>query len=309
MTGDDWYQRRRRDAEGVFFRHVTNQKPNRGGEGANRQGLYCFTASGVLLATNNHQDTDAVREMLEQGLAAWNRLPDAERRAGAVRVPEPGKLDRQFTRTPPEGGLVLNVYTRILDQNRSGKHIKGSCDFSGGDLSARDHMWLKRGEWQALVPATAKKGDRIDRPASLAERMLRYHLTDNTRGEPSFWNADQIRARRLQWTVVTASETDLRLRLEGSALMATGEDAKRADRGYEVRLAGILHYDRLRKVIDRLDMVAIGDHWGEGEFTQGARPGRKPLGVAFELSDGKRPADRLPPQAARDLEDYLGRDP
>ena len=29
-----------------------------------------------------------------------------------------------------------------------------------------------------------------------------------------------------------------------------------------------------------------GDHWGEGAWTGGARPGRTPFGVAFELSAG-----------------------
>jgi hypothetical protein len=267
-----------------------------------------LTASGILLAACNHQDTDSVREMLEQGLAAWNRLPDQERRRGTVKVPELGKIDREFTRTLPEGGLVLNVYTRILDHDRDGKYCKGSCDFTGGELSARDRMWLRRKEWQALVPDTAKKGDRLDMPAAVAERLLRYHLADDTRGEPSFWTAEQVRQKSLKWTVLTATPEELRLRLDGSALLATSEDAAKADRGYDVRLMGLLHYDRTRKVIDRFDMVAVGDHWGEGEFTQGARQGRKPLGVAFELSDGKRPADRIPPQAARDLEDYLGRD-
>ena len=98
------------------------------------------------------------------------------------------------------------------------------------------------------------------------------------------------------------------LRLEGSVLLATNANPAKAERGYEARLFGYLHFDRIRKVVDRLDIVAVGEHWGEGEYTSGARPGRKPLGIALELVKGERAADKIPPQAARDLEDYLGRD-
>ncbi|HYN63725.1 MAG TPA: hypothetical protein VES36_03895, partial [Candidatus Limnocylindrales bacterium] len=47
---DDWYQRRRRDAEGEFFTSVTNQGPRKGERGDTRQGIYLLTAGGKLLA-------------------------------------------------------------------------------------------------------------------------------------------------------------------------------------------------------------------------------------------------------------------
>jgi hypothetical protein len=36
-------------------------------------------------------------------------------------------------------------------------------------------------------------------------------------------------------------------------------------------------------------------------LTREARPGKAPLGVCIELTRGDRPADQVPPQAARDL--------
>lgn len=287
---------------------MAEQNPNRGAQGGNLQGIYCLTASGKLLAYKNSQDADSVREMLEQALAAWGRLPASERRRGAVRVPDAGKLDTAYTRTPPEGGLVLRVFTRILDRKRDGQYVPGSCSFPGGELPGRDHLWLKRSEWQSLIPASVKKGDQFDMPPPVADRLLRFHLVDNTRGEPTYWTAKQIRKKRLRWTVLQADEEDVRLRLEGSVLLATDANPAKAERGYEARLFGYLHYDRVRKVIDRLDVVALGEHWGEGEYTPGARPGRKPLGIALELADGSASADKIPPEAARELADYLGRE-
>ena len=56
-------------------------------------------------------------------------------------------------------------------------------------------------------------------------------------------------------------------------------------------------------------LVALGDHWGEGQYTRGARPGRQPLGVAFELTKGEAPADRVPPQGARMAQTYFSTGP
>ena len=46
------------------------------------------------------------------------------------------------------------------------------------------------------------------------------------------------------------------------------------------------------------DVVALGDYEGG--------TGRKVLGIAFELTRGDAPADRVPPQFARWLPGYLG---
>jgi hypothetical protein len=51
--------------------------------------------------------------------------------------------------------------------------------------------------------------------------------------------------------------------------------------------------------------VALGEHWGESRFTQGARPGRTPLGVALEMAKGNGPSDTVPPQAAREIGAYF----
>ena len=77
-----------------------------------------------------------------------------------------------------------------------------------------------------------------------------------------------------------------------------------AGRGYDASLLGYVEYDVKADRIDRFDVVALGDHWGEGTFTRGARPGRTPLGVAFERASGDKPGDTVPPQAAREVNAY-----
>jgi hypothetical protein len=308
VAGGDWYERRREDAEGRFFRGVADQGPRKGEGGSTRQGIYCLTAAGRLLMYKNAgQDPAVMRQTIRQGLDEWNKLPESRRRPGAVPVGDEGKIDTRYVRTPPPGGLIVTVYTRILDQ-KGNDLCRGTCKVPGGDAAARDHLWLTADEAKTLVPADAREGDRVPLPAAVAERMVRFHLIDNTRGEPPLWLREDIRSQDLTLTVEEATALGVTLRLEGSALLATNANPAKADRGYDVRLLGTIHYDAVKKAIDRFDVVAYGEHWGEGHFTLNPRPGRTPLGVAFELAAGDTAADRVPPQAARELDRYLGKE-
>src|SRR5262245_14240813 len=204
VAGDDWYQRRRQDDEGTFFRSVADQGPRKGEGGSTRQGIYVFTASGKLLVYRNHQDPDVMRSVLSQGLKAFGKLPADERRAGAVKIDEPGKADATYHRELPEGGLVVNVFTRILDR-KEGELCVGTCSFAGGDKAARDHLWLTADEGKSLV-----KNDKVGHaeaiPERIAYRLARFHLIDNTRGEPPAWNRGDVRKQDLKITLIDAND-------------------------------------------------------------------------------------------------------
>lgn len=305
VSGDDWYERRRDDAVGEFFRKVADQGPRKGTGGNTRQGIYCLTADGKLLAYKNAgQNAEVMREVLKGALAAWKKLPEEQRKPGAVTVEDAGKLDTRYNRKLPAGGVVVKVYTRILDHDERGELCKGTCATLGGARSARDHLWLTAADLKALVPAEAKVGDQFALTPAVAERIIRFHLIDNTRGEPPLWTKEEIRKRDLTLTVTEATAERVQLRLEGDALLATNADAAQADRGFDVRLLGHVGYDRAKQALERFDIVAVGDHWGEGTYTGNARKGRKPLGVVFELAGSD--AVRVPPQGAREIGAYFG---
>src|SRR5262245_8518643 len=308
VTADDWYQRRRKDAEGEFFRKVADQGPRKGQGGSTRQGIYVLTADGELLSYKNAgQLAEVTRDELKRGLDKFRKLPAERREAGAVQVGEPGKLDPTYTRTPPAGGLIVRVHTRILDRTGD-DYCKGTCRTLGGDAAARDYLWLTKDEVKSLAPPKSEKGFAYNVPKPVADRIVRFHLVDNTRGEPPFWTRVQVRRAKLTVTVVRATPDGVELRLEGNALLASDADPDNADRGYDVRLRGVMRYVSSRQTIDQFDMAAIGEHWGEGTFTRGARPGRTLLGVAFGPVVGDRPADRIPPQGAREVNRYYGKE-
>jgi hypothetical protein len=308
VCADDWYQRRRQDAEGQFFRQVADQGPRKGEGGSTRQGIYCLTADGELLAYKNAgQLVKDTREQLQYALRKWQQLPASRRKPGAVKVPPHGPLDANFARTVPEGGLVVRVHGRILD--REGEDfVVGSCDFTGGDKASRDFLWITAEELKQLAPPKAAVGTQYPVPPKIAERIVRFHLVDNTRGEPLFWRREDVRSQSLTLTVTQVNGDGVELRLDGEAVLATDPDLDKADRGFEVRVLGTLRYVPGAGTFDRFDVAALGEHWGVGPYTKrGVRPGRGLLGIAFELADPAVPANRVPPQAAREIGAYLGR--
>lgn len=303
VAADDWYQRRRQDAEGAFFKKVSDQSPRKNAGTSTRQGIYMFTADGQLLGFRNHRDPAVMRSVLAQALKEFRKIPEEKRKPGAIKIDDPGQRDTTYHREPPKGALIVNAYTRILDRKGDGFCV-GACEFTGGDQAARDRLWLTEQERKSLIPAAPKKGDKVTVPQAVLYRIARFHLVDNTRGEPPHWGLGEVRKATLTLTVENVSDSAVTLKLEGEMLLATDADPKKASRGYDVRLLGHVRYDVKKKAFDRFDAVALGEHWGEGPYTRGARPGRTPLGVAFELSTGA-PSDRVPPQGSRALRGYL----
>jgi len=308
---DDWYQRRRKDAEGEFFRGVANQGPRKGDGGGTRQGVYAFTAGGKLLAYRNHGDPIIMRDEVAKALKKFNALPEAERKPGAVTVPdiEEAKLDKQYHRAPPKDALILRQHGRVLEKGDSGDMESCKEIPSGvrGIYSSRDMVWITADEWRSLVPADVKAGQTIELPAKVVERLCRFHLLDNTRGEPPMWSKEQIRRSAMTLTVDKVTPQQVTMTLRGAALMTTDADDKKADRGFDCTILGTAVFDRTTKAFTAFNFVALGDAWGEGGLDKGARPGRNPLGIVFEQVSGKDPADKVAPQAAREVGAYLGR--
>ncbi|MDH3584036.1 MAG: hypothetical protein OER86_07460, partial [Phycisphaerae bacterium] len=227
VVGDDWYQRRRRDAEGEFFRKMAAQRrgiPETPG-GRTRQGMYVLTASGRLLGYRNNWDPNNMVRELGQAMAKWNALPQAERAPGAVRVPAlaEAKLDPRFHRAPPANGMILRVHSRLLEKGPGEKLMTCSTLPSGilGLGAGRDHAWIQEAEWQQMVPREPAAGKVYPLPPKVVERISRWHLVDNTRGEPPFWSREQVREAKIQMRVTAVTKQRVTLALEGQVQLAT----------------------------------------------------------------------------------------
>lgn len=238
----------------------------------------------------------------------WQALPQEERRKFLPPSLDPPRL--------PEGGLAVRVFMRALKRNAAGglevitdQDIKSDLqhypswitDPSERRFPARlyaepmgDILWLTREELQSLVPADPKPGASFAVPAPVARRIIRMHLKNGTQGWLGYWELKHIRSEAMTLQVESASPA-IRMRLEGSVLVADDPDVSASKGGYDAKLSGRLEYDPAKKAFTRFDLLALGEHWGpRGKFT---RPGRNPLGIAFELAKGDHPMDQAYPFA------------
>ena len=274
--------------------------------------MSCVSASGKLLG---HRPCAEVLEEFE-------KLPDAERKPGAVKVPDL-KPSQAVIPAPPDGGLVLRVHARFLTRGDDGQlRPSETTDFplmrdkQNAMRSWRrflqpntEYMWLTREEWQALVPADSAKGDKLDVDSVVAERLARFHLTPQraTTSEGGIRSKRSIKAARIALVVKDVSAQQIRMELTGFIHWGSDYDESKATtpngplgQGFETPLYGRLEYDRAKNAFTRFDIVAPGHVWGRwgdanGKSMYVERPGRQPFGFAFELATGDSPTDRIPP--------------
>jgi hypothetical protein len=270
---DQWYHRRQKDAEGDFYRKVAAQAPYFKNFEQTTQGLYLCDAEGKLLGWTNHRSPERVKEMLRKGL---ERFTPAE--APLLENPRP---DPNYNFRPPADGLVVTVTSKVLEGHEpaSDPHTRAFQESLG-----RDVLWARKDEHEALA--------RGEFPATLGRRIARYHLFDNTRGEPHPWPEEAVRSAEFSLSQGVLSG---RVHLETP-------DGKL---GYRADLRGRIEASEGR--VTRFDLVARGDAWGHSGCTAAAAPkGRFTLAIAFRLASGQDEADRVMPQGAKAwLPEYL----
>lgn len=266
---DQAYQRRQKDTEGDFYRKIASQGP-RGDFKGTTQGFYIATATGKLLVYNNNRNPERVRRLMAEKLAQFTELDASDRQGKLI---DATTVDKRFDPTPPEGGLIIRVRAKVLDGYEPTTD-KWRRIFQ--TAMSRDNLWVSKTEHRALV--------RGEFPDSLQQRIARFHLVDNTRGEPPFWRDQEV--QKVQFTATSG-------RLKGEAHLETANH----QRGYEAAMNGIIEVQG-EKVV-RFDAVVLGMFWGRGPYTGEPPKGRFPLGISFTLADGSDTADQIPPQASR----------
>lgn len=275
---DQAYQRRQKDAEGDFYRRIAGQGPRKDFDGTT-QGFYIATGSGRLLLFNNNRDPEKLERLMREKLEEFGRTEEA---AAEIAALSDGTPDARWNIRAPAGGLVVRVRAKVMGgYEPTDDHWKAIFQ----SAVSRDNLWISSSEHRALV--------RGEFPGSLVQRIARFHLVDNTRGEPPMWQPEEIQAAavRLDNGVVT-----------GSVRLLT----VKGDRSYQAELRG--HVEASGDAISRFELVAFGDFSGRGPFTPDPPPGKFPLAISFSLADGRDTADAIPPQGARGwLDGYLAK--
>lgn len=237
------------------------------------QGLYVCTSDGKLLGFTNNRSPDWLKAVLKKALADFKPAD-----AAALKVE---KADANYVYQPPAGGLVITVTSKILEG------YEKSPDFHTRlfqESMGRDTFWARKDEREALA--------RGEFPATLASRLARFNLIDNTRGEPAPWNASEVK------------KLDLAMK-DGVVTGVVHLESADKTRGYKADLRGIV--ESKDGAVTRLDLVARGEGWGYSGTTAAAAPkGKFTLAVTLRLASGTDEADKIAPQGAKSwLPDYL----
>ena len=228
---DQFYQRRQQDTEGDFYRKIAGQSPRKNFE-STTQGFYIANAAGDLLLYNNNRDPEKVLRLMKQALREFESAPDSSADNLGITA---AKVDRRFNVAVPEGGFAVRVHAKILDGYEPTTDRWKSIFQTA---ISRDNLWVSKSEHQALA--------RGEVPKSLQQRIARFHLVDNTRGEPPMWKSDEIR--------------NLSIQLSGGKLSGKVDlETDQGSRGFDAELIGEVEVKAGQVV--RFDMVCLGQFW------------------------------------------------
>jgi hypothetical protein len=269
----------RKDEEAQFYQKISQRSTN--------ASLTLATASGDVLG---NCEIEPIKKLLDK----WNKLPKSERKPGAIQVPDLKERDPNslpgVNNPPPPGALVLKVFLRPLKRDSKGKLTREALSKTGYGWTSRDTgregFWVLEPELKTLVPKDAKKGDTYPLPASLRDRIVRFHLADFYRNARP-WMAKDVRTADLTLTVEEASDTMVRLRLQGRVVIEANAKTAQKTNGYDGHLLGYLDYDRSKKAFTRFDVVAVGDaRWYDptGYVNIDKTLGHLTVGMAFEIA-------------------------
>jgi len=264
--------------------------------------LVVVTAGGQVVSKNEFK---LRKKDMEGLLKEYARLPK-EQRTPAIADTATAQPPKPAVPQPPANGLIVRGYCTYLRHDdrkrvvRAGEfYYKENPDRWMAETQS-DLLWLTESEWKSLIPATPKVGDRSEVAQAIQKRFYSTIGIDYMEGSV---NSLPARKTTMSLTVEKVDEQLLALRLDGHAHLGKELDAKLRSqpnsRGCEMRVRGVLHYDRKKQAITRLDVVGVGQAWGNkmDYVRREIRLDQYPwmYGIACELVTGDAPQDRIPP--------------
>lgn len=263
------------DPECAFFQEMANHG-HYGGRPGTRQGIYVCAPSGNFLASINSNSADHVLEMMREGLAAWNELPEEQRRLAAGNKIRPR---HRWEDSFPSGGLILSVISRDLPEQ---------CDPAAPAEVKwnQDHVWFSKDEAKRWLGEDPQPGDIHQVPDDLVFRLARFHLVDNVKGQTPRFTRAGVQGSKIWTEVVSRDGTSVELKISGETVGAAAEGWWQSANGVVTRLLGNATFDLEEGSFVKFEMVALGRRWGYTRFNGRRRDGESgPLGYVFRLRD------------------------
>jgi hypothetical protein len=246
-----------------------------GGGPGSRQGTYVCSPSGKFLASINSNDPDRTLSMLQEGLQAWEKLVESERRLSSESRIKPR---HRWEDSYPSDGLVLNVINRDLPEQCD---PNSPCEVKWN----QDHIWFSQEEARQWLGENPSTGDRHDLPDDLVARLAQLHFIDSVKGQTARFSRKATAGSTISTEVVERKGSLVTLKISGLTKGSNPEGWWQSANGVTTRSLGHATYDLERQAFVEFELVALGRRWGFTKFN-GRRDGAEsgPLGFVFRLS-------------------------
>ena len=248
-----------------------------------------------MLSSVNSLDPEVVLKTIEKGLKEWKNLSVSEK-----------KLPKNFSPfsyhrwedSYPENGLILKgAKVDLLSDPPS--------QTNRGDRWNMDHVWFNEKESQLWVPESRKIGTIHECPKIIKDRLFRFHLVDNVRGQTLPFAPEEIKEANLSVELINLIGTNLELKIFGSSeALAKGKwklgeniwtPKHELDHGISTNILGNALYDTEKKRFIEFELVIIGNWRGKTE-NNGRKFGPESgmLGIQYNLAK-RIPSDKIAP--------------
>tara|TARA_Y100000590_G_C15734951_1_gene1018245 strand:+ start:3380 stop:4186 length:807 start_codon:yes stop_codon:yes gene_type:complete len=216
-----------------------------------------------LLNSINSLNPDDVLSVIQQGLDKWNHNTISDRSINPTNTIIPS---HRWEDSYPENGLVLTGYKIDLKSDPPSNDNRG-------DRWNMDHVWFNKAEMKEWITNDLIEGSVNKVPAVISERLIRFHLVDNVRGQTLPFAPDEIKMNQMMTEVVLKNESSIELEISGESFsVAKGEwslgendwtPTHLLDHSIRTKLLGKVTYNFQTETVTEFEMVAIGERSGK----------------------------------------------
>ncbi|MFL3015107.1 MAG: hypothetical protein ACJZ2B_04835 [Candidatus Neomarinimicrobiota bacterium] len=263
--------------------------------GGTRQGIYVCSPSGRLLSSINSLNPDAVLESVMTGLDKWKSLPRSERYLPDGFTPS---VSHRWENSYPENGLVLEGTKADL--------LSDPPKFSDrGDRWNMDHIWFNEDEAHLWLPKEHAIGENHQCPKIIKDRLFRFHLVDNVRGQTLPFAPEEIKVANLSTKITGLNRKEIIIEISGrSKAIAKGPwllgeniwtPAHDLDHEINTSVLGNATFDLRSNEFVKFELVAICEWRGKTE-NNGRKfgPERGRIGILYDMADNSH-VNRIAP--------------
>ena len=280
-----WRLQRGDEEDASMFQKIANEGHYKK-EGSTRQGIYVCSPNGTLLSSINSLNPDAVLEAIVNGLDKWKLLPESDRHLPGGFSPT---VSHRWEDSYPENGLVLKGAKADL--------LSDPPQFSDrGDRWNMDHVWFNREEMHLWLPEKYVVGENHECPQILKDRLFRFHIVNNVRGQTLPFAAEEIKEADLSVKVTEINDKKMEIEITGESnavakgpwLLGENIWTPPHDLDHEIKskILGNATYDLQEKKFIHFELVALCKWRGKTQNNgRNLGPDSGHIGILYNIAD------------------------